>query len=109
VLVTLVTDLPAAAASPAGPALVELLQVPRGGSPHSPQGLVSLLSSAPQQIAVGSLSVSQVPGSGKLARSQPDANGRWTLSVLIPYSPSEKNSFILRLTDPLARQSTTTF
>ncbi|HUP02726.1 MAG TPA: hypothetical protein VMU19_01975 [Bryobacteraceae bacterium] len=104
-VITLVTDLPAAAPSPVGPALVELLRIPRGGSPNTPGGLVTLHASAPDQIPV----VSAPPGAGPFGRSQPDGNGHWTLYIQTPYSPAEKGSFILRLTDPLARQSTTTF
>jgi hypothetical protein len=45
----------------------------------------------------------------QLARSATDASGRWKLYMLIPYSPAEEGSFVLRLTDPLARQSTASF
>jgi len=43
------------------------------------------------------------------ARSAPDAQGQWTLYVLVPYTAADLNTFTVRLTDPLGRQSSTTF
>jgi hypothetical protein len=43
------------------------------------------------------------------ARSVTDAVQQWQLYVLLPYSSSDANSFTVRLTDPLGRQSSTTF
>jgi hypothetical protein len=45
----------------------------------------------------------------RMARSAPDANGRWTLYILLPYTAAQKNTFSVRLTDPLARQSSHSF
>jgi hypothetical protein len=109
-LITLVTDLPVAAASPVGPALVELLQLVRLGV--GPLELQQLLASAPDQIAMGSVSPPSSPPStfhGELRSSIPDGNGHWTLQILIPYSAGEQRTFVVRLTDPLARQSSTFF
>ena len=112
-LITLTTDLPAAAASPVGPALVELLQLQRQASPPGPLELVRLLFSAPDQIAVRTLTLPLVPlppnAAGELGRSAPDENGRWTLSILIHYEAASAGSYVLRLTDPRARQSNTSF
>jgi hypothetical protein len=44
-----------------------------------------------------------------LARSDPDAQGQWTLYVLVPYAAGDANTYTVRLTDPLGRQSSTTF
>ena len=44
-----------------------------------------------------------------MARSVPDANGRWTLFILLPYTAAQKNTFTVRLTDPLGRQSAQLF
>lgn len=108
-LVTLTTDLPAADASPVGGALVELLQlVP--ASPPGPLKLEQIAAVEPNLIAAGTLGLpASPPASISFARSAPDANGRWTLFMLMPYRAAEAGSFILRLTDPLARQSTASF
>jgi hypothetical protein len=110
-IVSLTTDLPAAAASPVGPALVELLQL----VPPSPAGpLVQnrILSIAPDQIPVGVIVPPPIhpPLSvHRMVRTAPDGNEHWTLSLLVSYTNAEAGSFILRLTDPLARQSTVSF
>jgi hypothetical protein len=44
-----------------------------------------------------------------MVRSAPDANGRWTLIILLPYTAAQKNQFAVRLTDPLGRQSNQSF
>jgi hypothetical protein len=44
-----------------------------------------------------------------LVRSNPDTQGRWTLSVLVPYALSDVGAYTVRLTDPLGRQSSSTF
>jgi hypothetical protein len=113
-LVTLTTDLPAADASPVGSARVELLQLgPEGSPPASPPGplmLRSLHAELPNLITEGTIALPPTPPTTiRLARSASDASGRWTLYMLIPYSPAEEGSFVLRLTDPLARQSTASF
>jgi hypothetical protein len=109
-LITLTTDLPAADASPVGSALVELLQLVRQSSPPEPLKLQSLHAEAPNLIAQGAIGLLPVPPAIiRFGRSAPDANGRWDLYLLIPYSPAEAGSFVLRLTDPLARQSTASF
>ena len=113
-LIMLTTDLPAADASPVGNALVELLQLgPQTSPPSSPPGplmLRSLHAEAPNLITPGTISPPPTPpGTIRLTRSASDASGRWTLYMLIPYSPAEEGSFVLRLTDPLARQSTVSF
>ncbi len=110
-IVSLVTDLPAAAVSPVGPALVELLQL----VPPSPSGLLiqhHVLSIAPNEIPVGIIVPPPIlsPVSVlRTVRTNPDANEHWTLSMLLSYTNAEAGSFILRLTDPLARQSTVSF
>jgi hypothetical protein len=43
------------------------------------------------------------------ARSAPDAQQQWQLYVLLPYASTDANTFTVRLTDPLGRQSSTTF
>lgn len=45
----------------------------------------------------------------RMARSAPDANGRWTLYILLPYTAAQKKTFAVRLTDPLSRQSSHSF
>jgi hypothetical protein len=108
-LITLTTDLPAADVSPVGGALIELLQLDRG-SPPGPVSLRQLLAVAPNTIAVGTLSQpAAAPAHASLARSAPDALEHWKLYLLIPYASAESGSFVLRLTDPLARQSTASF
>jgi hypothetical protein len=97
-----------------GNALVELLQLgPQTSPPSSPPGplmLRSLHAEAPNLITPGTISPPpNPPGTIRLTRSAPDASGRWTLYLLIPYSPAEEGSFVLRLTDPLARRSTVSF
>ncbi len=49
------------------------------------------------------------PPTTRMARSAPDANGRWTLLILLPYTVAQKNQFTVRLTDPLGRQSNQSF
>lgn len=44
-----------------------------------------------------------------LARSAPGATGTWTLYVLVPYGAADVNTYTVRLTDPLGRQSAVTF
>ena len=44
-----------------------------------------------------------------MTRSAPDANGHWTLYVLLPFTPAQKNTFTVRLTDPLGRQAAYSF
>jgi hypothetical protein len=43
------------------------------------------------------------------SRSAPDAQQQWTLYVLVPYAAGDTDTFTVRLTDPLGRQSSTTF
>jgi hypothetical protein len=109
-LVTLITDLPATA-SPVGEALVELLRLEQG-SPAGPLTLQTLLSVSTETIPVGSLTLPTEFGpitAYETARSIPEADGRWMLNVLLPYATAQAGSFVLRLTDPLARQSTSSF
>jgi hypothetical protein len=110
-LLKLTTDLPAAAASPVGPALVELLRLVPGSPPG--QLVLSLLhSSPPDQIPIGVIAPPPINfpvGPVRFARTAPDANEHWTLSMLIPYTSTDAGTFIVRLTDPLARQSTVSF
>jgi hypothetical protein len=110
-LITVATDLPSENLSPVGgKALVELLQLNPLTSPAGPLTLQSQYAIAPHLIAPGTLALPLLPPSSvQLARSATDASGRWTLYMLIPYSPAEEGSFVLRLTDPLARQSTASF
>lgn len=111
-LITLITDLPSDPASPIGGALVELLRLDRG-SPPAAITLQQILSSAPENIPVGIISppplLAPLTIAPRIERSAPDANGYWTIYMLIPYSAAEAGTFVLRLTDPLARQSTTSF
>ena len=125
-LVTLSTDLPATAKSPQGPALVEVLQLI--ADPAHPGRMTTkvILTKAPELITVGTLSLPPTPPpppphippirplppplpAPALARSVPDSNGHWKLFVLIPYKAAEKNSFMVRLTDPLSRSSSNSF
>lgn len=147
-LVTLTTDLPAAGVSPIGPALVEVLQmIP---DPVNPGKMTTktILSSAPNAIAVGTLALPIVifphplaadkvvlqpklppqkipiptpipipiplphkplPPTPALRRSAPDSAEHFKLYVLIPWSAAQKDTFLIRLTDPLARQSVYSF
>jgi hypothetical protein len=126
-LVTLTTNLPAAAKSPVGPALVEVLEfVPDPAKPGRLQAK-TILSQAPDTIPVGTLKLPVAPKPPihplpfpsrpvppsvpvpSLRRSAPDAAGRWKLFVLLPYATTQKNTFLVRLTDPLARESNTSF
>jgi hypothetical protein len=110
-LITLLTDLPVTP-SPLGPALAEVTQlIP---DPASPGRLLAqnVLSFAPDQIPVGVIAPPPAPApqpAGRMARSAPDANGRWTLYILLPYTAAQKNTFAVRLTDPLSRQSSRSF
>jgi hypothetical protein len=139
-LVTLTTDLPAAAPSPVGPALVEVLQVIPDAAHPGRMTTKKILSSAPDKIIGGVLHLPVAPPPPppprpphgppvlivpphppitgphpppvpipSLARSVPDASGHWTLYVLIPYAAAQKDTFLIRLTDPLARRSNTSF
>ena len=122
-LVTLMTDLPAARKSPAGAALVEVVQlIPDPAHPGRTTSKV-ILTKAPEQIAVGTLNLPLTPPpppppirplpppvpAPALARSAPDNNGHWKLFALLPYKAAEKGSFMVRLTDPLARGSNNSF
>ena len=52
----------------------------------------------------------QPPNLGpELARSAPDAQGTFTLFVLVPYAVADQNTYTVRLTDPLGRQSVYSF
>jgi hypothetical protein len=109
-LVTLTTDLPAADVTPMGNARIELLQLARQGSPPGPPTLLTLYEVAPNLVTEGTISLPPMaPANIQVARSAPDADGLWTLYLLTPYSPSAVDSFVVRLTDPLARQSTAAF
>jgi hypothetical protein len=126
-LVTLKTDLPADAASPLGPALVEVLQfIPDPANPGKLE-TKNIISHAPESITVGSLTLPVAPPPGpphpphppfppipphplpvapKMARSAPTNTGQFNLFVLIPYKAADAGTFMIRLTDPLKRQST---
>jgi hypothetical protein len=125
-LVTLMTDLPAAAKSPLGPALVEVLQLIADPAHPGRMKTKVILTKAPEKIAVGTLSLPLPPPppplhipplphlppplpAPALARSAPDSSGHWKLFALIPYKAAQKNSFIVRLTDPLSRSSNNSF
>jgi hypothetical protein len=125
-LVTLMTDLPAAAKSPVGPALVEVLQLIADLAHPGRMITQVILSKTPEQITVGTLSLPLPPPpppphipplphlpppvpAPALARSAPDSNGHWKLFALIPYKGALKNSFMVRLTDPLSRSSNNSF
>jgi hypothetical protein len=89
-LVTLTTDLPAAAASPLGPALVEIVHLVTTPDDTSPVAKV-IAASAPDRIAVGTLALPHflLPLATGMRRSAPDANGRWPLYALFPYAPGQ--------------------
>jgi hypothetical protein len=109
-LVTLTTDLPAAAPSPVGPALVELVQFVT--TPADPKPVAKVIaSSAPDRIPVGTLALpfSEFLLATGMRRSAPDADGTWTLYVLFPYALGQQGTFMVRLTDPLARRSLNSF
>jgi hypothetical protein len=109
-LVTLVTDLPAAAPSPVGPALVELVQFVT--TPADPKPVAKILtSSAPDRIPLGTLALpfSQFLLATGMRRSAPGADGTWTLYVLFPFALGQQGTFMVRLTDPLARRSLNSF
>lgn len=117
-LVILLTDLPITP-SPLGPALVEVLHmVPDPGKPGRLLAQ-TILSSAPDQIPIGTIAPPPITPPPRppfpplpprrLARSAPDASGRWTLHILVPHTAAQKNTFAVRLTDPLARQSSRSF
>lgn len=127
-LVTLTTDLPAAAVSPVGPALVEVLQLIPDPSRPGKMTTKQILSSPPDKIAVGTLSLPAPPPpppkklplpiqqpkpvpppAPALRRSAPDLNGHWTLYALLPYTEAQQNRFLVRLTDPLSRRAAESF
>jgi hypothetical protein len=133
-LVTLTTDLPAAGVSPIGPALVEVLHlIPDPANPGK-MTTKTILSAAPNAILVGTLALPVVtfppphfpphlppphpplplphkppPPTPALRRSAPDSSEHFKLYVLIPWSAAQKDTFLIRLTDPLARQSVYSF
>ena len=110
-IIKLTTNLPSAAVSPVGPARVELLQLVRV-SPPGPLAQQQLYSEAPDQIPVGVIApppINHPVGPLRVVRTAPDATEHWTLTMLLPYHAQDANTFILRLTDPLARQSTASF
>jgi len=122
-LVAVTTDLPAAEPSPVGPARVELFLTPPAVKPAK-LVTTTVLSSAPEAIAVGTLGLPVhppvplgdvtppppiVPPPATMRRSAPAADGSWTLYVLVPYTSAEQKHYQLRLTDPLARRSSILF
>ena len=110
-IIKLTTNLPAAAASPVGPARVELLQLVRV-SPPGPLAQHLLYSETPDQIPIGVIAPppGNLPvGPLRVVRTAPDAAEHWTLTMLLPYHAQDAGTFILRLTDPLARRSTASF
>jgi hypothetical protein len=113
-LITLLTDLPITP-SPLGPALAEVVQMVPDPANLGHLHAVDIVSSTPDQIDVGVIvpppvAPPQPPTPvGRLARSEPDASGRWTLYALFPYTKAQENTFAVRLTDPLGRQSSRSF
>ncbi len=127
-LVNFTADLPIPA-SPLGASLVELLKA--APDPANPGRTIynSIVSNAPDAITVGTLVLPVPPWTPPhpmhppghpppyhppflgpaLARSAPNAQGQFTLSVLVPYAASDKNTYTVRLTDPLGRQNSFTF
>jgi hypothetical protein len=90
-LVTLITDLPAAAPSPVGPALVELVHFVT--TPADPRPVANVVaSSAPDRVGLGTLALPHFPFplTTAMRRSVPDSNGRWTLYVLFSYPPGQQ-------------------
>jgi hypothetical protein len=128
-LVTFTSDLPIPA-SPLGASLVELLQ--SSPDPNHAGRFVykSIKSEAPDAVTQGTLALPTpwwTPGPGHpipippghpyhppnlgpaLARSAPDTQGTFTLYVLVPYAAADQNTYTVRLTDPLGRQSSYSF
>jgi hypothetical protein len=120
-LINLLTDLPITP-SPLGAALVEVLHMTP--DPAHPGHLLAqrVFSSAPDHIPIGVIAPPPfhppVPfphpplppqPTKRMTRSAPDASGRWTLHILLPYTAAQASTFAVRLTDPLARQSSHSF
>jgi hypothetical protein len=127
-LVTFTADLPIPA-SPLGPSLVELLKA--APDPSNPGRTIfnSIQAQAPDAVTIGTLALPLPPWmpphpihppghplpyhppflGPALTRSAPDAQGQFTLSVLVPYAASDKNTYTVRLTDPLGRKNSFTF
>ena len=119
-LVVAAVDLPIPA-SPLASSLVELLHAEP--DPAHPGRTLQrpVLTSAPEDIDEGVLHLPthlhlppwlHVPPpflGPALARSAPDSGGSWTLYVLVPYGSGDTGPYSIRVTDPLKRQSTTTF
>jgi hypothetical protein len=127
-LITFTSDLPIPA-SPLGPSLVELLQ--SSPDPNNAGRFVynTIDSYASDAVTEGTLALPTPwwsPGPGhplphpghsyqppnlgpELARSAPDAQGTFTLFVLVPYAVADQNTYRVRLTDPLGRQSVYSF
>jgi hypothetical protein len=104
-LVTLITDLPAAALSPSGRALVEVLELVQGS-------FQTLASSAAEQINQQSpppTLPAVPPAHPVLRRSAVAGNEQWTLYISMPYSAAAAGNYAVRLTDPLKRQSSASF
>ncbi len=129
-LLTASLDLPIPA-SPLGPSLVELLRaepdpanpgrtvqsVVRSAAPEAiPQGVLHLPPHVlgppvhPPLHPLPPLPPHPVNRGPALARSAPAAaDAAWTLYVLVPYSTADVGTYSVRVTDPLKRQTTTTF
>ena len=111
-LIKLLTDLPVTP-SPLGPSLVEVAHSIPDPANSGRLSTQSVLSSAPDQIPLGIIPLPNVwtpPHTpARMTRSAPDANGHWTLYVLLPFTPAQKNTFTVRLTDPLGRQAAYSF
>jgi hypothetical protein len=122
-LIVLQTDLPIPE-SPLGPSLVELLKA--GPDPANAGGtaFTSLMSAEPTAMAVGALAlpahVLVLPGhphpppppplpTPALGRTAPDANGHWTLYARVAGAADPAGTYMVRLTDPLGRQTSASF
>jgi hypothetical protein len=120
-LISLTTDLPIPA-SPLGPSLVELLRATPDPQNAGRMIQTTLFSVAPDSIAESTLALPPPPwltplgprGRPRavrpaLARTAPDASGRWSLSALVPAAADQVGTYSLRLTDPLGRRNSTVF
>ncbi len=110
-------DLPIPA-SPLGPSLVELLRAePDPANPgrtvqsvvrsSEPEAIPHRVLHLPPHVFGPPHPVNRGPA---IARSAPAADdAAWLLYVLVPYSAADVGTYSVRVTDPLKRQTTTTF
>jgi len=107
--------------SPLASSLVELLHAEPDPAHAGRTRQRTVIARAPESIAEGALQLPShfhlppwgpphPPSVGPaLARSAVNPDGSWSLYVLVPYGATDASTYTVRLTDPLKRQSTTTF